>query len=695
MRGLATSLALTVAALALPVAADATVTSSFTTGALTVSSNADDIITIACLNNNVVVNSSEIAGPVACGSVTSVTVNGGPQANSPIDINNVRPNTFPNVGSVSISGNDGNDTIFGSEFGDEINGGNGQDFLGGGDGNDHFTEADESSTETFNGGNGTDTITFGGTANGIISATSTTINNLNGPHSILDIEGATFNAPFQENTFDMTDAPFPSTVNGGASNDTFYSSAYNDTFNGGGQGIADYFGAKTDSASIQISSVAGGGATMTGTTIGTDTMTNVERAQVFSPSVLGPSAVVADSTWDASFFIGPVDFEGGTGDDTLIGGSAGDTLGAPAVNMVGSLEEGDDTLVGNGGGDALRGGPGTDTARQGGVAAATVTNGGMNALGSDTFSSIDVVSLSGTGGPDTMTATAFGGRVIFEGFGASDTLTGSGQDDEISGGDGADSLTGGGGIDTLRETAFAPTTATLTDTTLSGFGGAPDETISGFERATLNGSPGADVFDASAFTGPVMLVGGDGGDTLTGGTAADTLLGGAGADTLNAKDGGTDALVDCGADDDSAETDPADPATVDCETVNGVLLNPGNPGGPGGPGGTVDTTAPVMAIAVGRVNRAGRLPVRLTCPVTEQSCTGRFVLRLAGRKKTKLAAGTFTVMGGKVVLVKVKLTRKGRALLRKRKRLRAVLTLTVRDAANNTATQKKTVRVRR
>ena len=49
----------------------------------------------------------------------------------------------------------------------------------------------------------------------------------------------------------------------------------------------------------------------------------------------------------------------------------------------------------------------------------------------------------------------------------------------------------------------------------------------------------------------------------------------------------------------------------------------------------------------------------------------------------------------KRVVVKVKLTRKGRTLLRKKKRLKAVMTLTVRDAANNTATQKKTFRIRR
>jgi hypothetical protein len=47
------------------------------------------------------------------------------------------------------------------------------------------------------------------------------------------------------------------------------------------------------------------------------------------------------------------------------------------------------------------------------------------------------------------------------------------------------------------------------------------------------------------------------------------------------------------------------------------------------------------------------------------------------------------------VVLKVKLTRKGRALLRKRGRLKAVLTLTATDAAGNTLTRAKTIRVRR
>ena len=538
---------------------------------------------------------------------------------------------------------------------------------------------------------GNDTITFSGTSNGIVTATPTSINNLDGSNPVAEIEGAVFNAPFQENTFDLTDAPFPSTVNGNGSNDVFYSSAFNDTFNGGGQGLFDIVGAKTDSASIVLTNTS-----MSGAGIGTDTITGAERAQILSPSVLGTSMAVVNSTWDASAFTGPVDLEGGTGNDTLIGGSASDTLGAPVMNPTGSVEEGDDTLIGNGSGDTLRGGPGTDTARATGVTSGVVNASNMNANGIDSFNSIEVASLTGTAGADTMNGSAFGGRVIFDGAAGNDMLTGSGQNDEITGGADNDTMNAGGGIDRLIETAVAATSATLTDTALSGFGGAPNETISGFELATLNGSADADTFDASGFSGAVTLVGADGGDTLTGGSGADSFSGGAGDDTLNALDSVADASIDCGADNDSAQTDPVDPTALGCETVNGQPTGGGPGTGPGtGPGGgeTLDTTAPLIGVSAGRVNRRGRLPLRFTCPATEQSCSGTFVLRLAG-KKTKLGSGRFTVRGGEVVLVKMKLTRRGRALLRKRGRLRATLRLTVTDAAGNRGSLRKSLRLR-
>ena len=184
---------------------------------------------------------------------------------------------------------------------------------------------------------------------------------------------------------------------------------------------------------------------MSGAGIGTDTITGAERAQILSPSVLGTSMAVVNSTWDASAFTGPVDLEGGTGNDTLIGGSASDTLGAPVMNPTGSVEEGDDTLIGNGSGDTLRGGPGTDTARATGVTSGVVNASNMNANGIDSFNSIEVASLTGTAGADTMNGSAFGGRVIFDGAAGNDMLTGSGQNDEITGGADDDTMNAGGG----------------------------------------------------------------------------------------------------------------------------------------------------------------------------------------------------------------------------------------------------------
>jgi Ca2+-binding RTX toxin-like protein len=80
--------------------------------------------------------------------------------------------------------------------------------------------------------------------------------------------------------------------------------------------------------------------------------------------------------------------------------------------------------------------------------------------------------------------------------------------------------------------------------------------------SSLDGGAGADA-----------LTGGSAGDTLTGGQGPDTLQGLAGDDSLGARDGTSDALIDCGAGAmDKANLDllPKDPDTVvkGCETKN-------------------------------------------------------------------------------------------------------------------------------
>ena len=66
-------------------------------------------------------------------------------------------------------------------------------------------------------------------------------------------------------------------------------------------------------------------------------------------------------------------------------------------------------------------------------------------------------------------------------------------------------------------------------------------TFTDLEAARLTGGNGDTVLDASAFTGPVTLDGGNGKDTLVGGSGNDILLGVAGGDSMDGR-GGNDQL---------------------------------------------------------------------------------------------------------------------------------------------------------
>jgi Ca2+-binding RTX toxin-like protein len=120
--------AATVALLAFPGLASAAVTSAVNGGALTASSDAADPIAITCVGGNVKVNGGNPGGgaDVACNTITSITVTGGPGANL-LDLSGVTDQTFPAVAAVTVSGGEGDDTILGTGFADRLNGGGGND----------------------------------------------------------------------------------------------------------------------------------------------------------------------------------------------------------------------------------------------------------------------------------------------------------------------------------------------------------------------------------------------------------------------------------------------------------------------------------------------------------------------------------------------------------------------------------------
>ena len=170
-----------------------------------------------------------------------------------------------------------------------------------------------------------------------------------------------------------------------------------------------------------------------------------------------------------TFMPNPVLFNGGAGNDELIGGGANDTLLGLAGN---------DRLLGNGGDDHLDGGTGTDV-QLGGSGADTIDYSFRSAVRVDLQGDAD----DGPAGErDTVGADVehiLGGR-------GNDTLTGNGLANFINGNGGDDTIRGGGGNDTL---------------------------VGGLGRDRLFGESGNDFLDARDGITDLVLDGGSGFDT--------------------------------------------------------------------------------------------------------------------------------------------------------------------------------------
>jgi Ca2+-binding RTX toxin-like protein len=249
-------------------------------------------------------------------------------------------------------------------------------------------------------------------------------------------------------------------------------------------------------------------------------------------------------------------FNGGPGNDTLIGDTANDTLNG---------EAGNDILRGKGGNDILNGGDGDDTFDE-----ETTTNGGdtfNGGLGIDTvdysarlvsgvvvtmdgttandgFSgelddvNADVENVIGTAQVDNITGNALA-NTITGGLGA-DILSGGAGDDIFNEGaltSGADTISGGTGVDTVDYSGRGTfVTVVLDGVTLSGQASEGD--LLALDMENVIGTSGNDVITGNASANE--LVGGLGDDTLTGLAGDDTLEGGGLAQSN---------ILDCGAGD--------------------------------------------------------------------------------------------------------------------------------------------------
>lgn len=238
---------------------NAALTTSFSGGVLTVTSDAADAVVVTCglfipraPTDTVAVNGLNVTGSPLCNQVTSVVVNGGPGANT-IDLGGMLATDFVALTSTTLNGGADADSITGSFAADTVVGGTGNDTIALGAGND---------TSIWNNGDNTDTVADGGgddrqVVNGAAAGDTMTIASGTAP---VEVRFARTNlVPF---TVDLTDVEtlevngldgddtisaeglaaglITLALNGGSGNDTLTGSSGIDTIDGGeGNDVVD------------------------------------------------------------------------------------------------------------------------------------------------------------------------------------------------------------------------------------------------------------------------------------------------------------------------------------------------------------------------------------------------------------------------------------------------------------------------
>jgi len=359
------------------------------------------------------------------------------------------------------------------------------------------------------------------------------------------------------------------------------------------------------------------------------------------------------------------------GDDieTIVGGEGDDTLAGPAVSAVARTldgSSGDDVLIGSGGPDRLVGGQGEDIL-QGGE--------GDDVLDASDPDWSDAVADAVSGGPGSDT-------VVYD-----EAAPGGSYDIHVSPGAGADDGRAGEGDDVA---------------------GDVEHVVTARGNDTIVGTAAANDIDSGA-----------GDDVVTGGGGPDVVDAGPGADELRMRDGLADR-VRCGDGADTLVGDDTDDATG-CETtdlvpavatVREIVTVPGPPAPPAGApetgiapprssGPAADRRAPRLRLTglPSRMRRATLLRRGLR-PTARADEAVRLSARLVGRVRGARAAAA-----GDLVLAErrgARPARTHRLSLRVARRLHGalrgarsvVVEVTASDAAGNTRTVRRTVRLR-
>jgi PKD repeat protein len=112
-----------------------------------------------------------------------------------------------------------------------------------------------------------------------------------------------------------------------------------------------------------------------------------------------------------------------------------------------------------------------------------------------------------------------------------------------------------------------------------------------------------------------------------------------------------------------------------------------------------DRTAPKVRIltSTAKMSKKGIVAIKVTCPRTERLCSGRLALRQLGVRASKAALGgkALKLGGGQTATLRVKLSKAKQRLVRRNGSIRALATARVKDAAGNTGTATKRLKIRR
>lgn len=398
------------------------------------------------------------------------------------------------------------------------------------------------------------------------------------------------------------------------------------------------------------------------------------------PTLTGPATINSGSSPDVltGGSQSPITFNAGGGDDSLYGAAGDDFLhgGEGADRLFG--RDGSDQVLGEGGADSPNGGAGNDLVDGGTGDDALELCPGCIGSGNDTGAGADTY----TGGPgaDKLWLDGHpGGMAISIDGQANDGSPGEGDnvgsdieaivgtvvDDVFTGGPGTDTFDGNGGRDTIHGAGG--------DDDLDG-GGGNDQVYGDAGNDKVEGSNGSDAVD-----------GGPGLDQIYGDTGSCSIFCAADPDTLFARDGERD-IVDCGGGADTATVDQLDVVAF-CVSVDRQTV-----GGQDAAGG-----APARASFAGskrsvKVSRNGRFSYSFRA---EAGVSGKAVfssvekVQISRRARVTLAKKSFKAPSSGKVTLKIKLSRKQLAIVRRNRKIKTKVTVTLTNAAGSSVASTK------